>query len=283
MKQVRLVAALATLAGCNPSLHVGDFAGPNDLAPPPPDLAPAIDLAGDLMPPPPPPVHVVITADNAYAFGWGDANQVTHLLGRPTTQVASDIFSCPIGRGPEAYDVPADQAPVGAFLYIIAWCDDATTQGVIGQFLRVGDPVYTGDPGWQVCATGLYYDPANPPVGGGPTETVINTQIGVCTAGTGSSATTSAGWVDYNGAVTANAVGKLVRGEDNSSSTVGDFPIVCQMDTTKDMSVERGIDASAHWMWYDPPNYGSDPFRYTGGHNPTRAFLIFRLPTQLIP
>lgn len=64
-------------------------------------------------------------------------------------------------------------------------------------------------------------------------------------------------------------------GEDNSASG-GEFPIVCQ----KDLTGKRGVDPAALWMWYSPD--GKSPFRYQGGVNPTRTFLIFRLPSRVI-
>lgn len=240
-----------------------------------------LDLAsrGDLRQPPPPPpppmrdVHVVITADNAYAFGWGDTLKVDKLSGRPSTRVAGDIFNCPIGVGPEEYDIPAQEAPEGTYLYIIAWADDAVTQGVIGQFDRGALPIYTGQGEWEVCATGLPYDSSV--AGGGPTLEVVNQQITSCNAGLGNATRTSVGWVNTMGAVTAGAVGSLAVGEDNGAAT-GNFPIVCQKDATG----KRGVDAASRWMWYSPD--GRDPFRHAGGTNPTRTFLIFRLPSKVI-
>lgn len=244
-----------------------DLGVPADLRrSPSPDLARSFDLAL-------PDVHVVMTADNAYAFGWGDATQVSKLSGRPMTRVAGDIFNCPIGVGPEEYDIPGGEAPETAYLYIIAWADDATTQGLIGQFDRGGLPIYTGHGDWEVCATGMAYDTG--PAGGGPSLALVNQEITRCTAGTGDPTQTSAGWVNTKGALTPGAIGFLAVGEDNSVQG-GDFPIVCQ----KDMTGKRGVDADARWIWYSPD--AKSPFKYQGGRNPTRTFLIFRLPSKTI-
>jgi len=54
------------------------------------------------------------------------------------------------------------------------------------------------------------------PAGGGPTLAVVNQEIAKCTAGSGSPASTRAGWVNSKGAVTAGAIGALAVGEDNS-------------------------------------------------------------------
>ena len=83
-KMLLLGAALcAYLPGC-----ASDRLGPDDFLR---DAGAQVDLRRkqpDLMPPVPldlaaPDVHVVITADNAYAFGWGDTTQVATLSGRP--------------------------------------------------------------------------------------------------------------------------------------------------------------------------------------------------------
>jgi hypothetical protein len=84
---------------------------------------------------------VVITADNAYSFGYGDANGITHFTQGTRALTAGQIFNC--GEGPEAYKVPAADAPASAYLYIVTWDDLAVTQGVLGQFRRgSGTPLH---------------------------------------------------------------------------------------------------------------------------------------------
>lgn len=232
--------------------------------------------------PRPTPVDVVVTADNAYSFGWGDENAVRTFYRNPPAHTAAEIFFCPIGLGPEAYTVPANEALPGAWLYVVAWADYTTTQGVIGQFKhRGGDAIYTGAGEWQGCATGISY----PDNAGSPDEQIVNEQIAICNAGTGDPATTSAGWVGVSGAITPNAVGTVVFGQDNASDVdrrgeVGfDFPPVCKHDVTHE---GQGIEANARWMWYAPPAFSTNPFRATKG-NDTRMFLVFRFPTKAIP
>lgn len=241
------------------------------------------------------PVDVMATADNAYGFGWGDVSHVATYIANPPSVTAGDIFNCPVGgparqgptlqpgttTGPEAYEVPAAQAPVTAYLYLVAWADFSTTQGVIAQFNRQGaDPIYTGTGPWQVCATGMPYDTSGA-TADGPSQTVINQQIAKCNAGGNDPSTTSAGWVDVNGAVTSRAVGKLVFGQDNSSTTDlrgtpgYDFPPTCGAPGRTDPN-NGGIDPRARWMWYAPPGFSGDAFE-ADGTNFTRSFLIFRL------
>jgi hypothetical protein len=221
------------------------------------------------------PVNVAITADNAYSFGYGDTNSITHFTQGTRAQTAGQIFNC--GEGPETYTIAEADAPDSAYLYVVSWDDLAVTQGVLGQFKRLTGTVYTGDAKFQVCATGLDYsgqstipagagDPMN-----GPTLDVINQQITICNNGTGAAATTSKGWVDLNGPITPGAIGMLAVGEANDSSA-GTFPLVCQSPANP-----GGIDADAHWMWYFPNDGQPGDAFHSTGTNRFKAFLIFRL------
>ena len=236
-------------------------------------------------PPDPTDIDVVLTADNAYAFGYGTEDQMNNYFGGVENTAACDIFCC--STGPEEYTVPAEDAAGAQYLYIVAWADSATTQGVLGQFRRVsgmdgggfGAVVHTGDPGWEVCATGVDYNPG----GGGPPLEVVNEQIERCNAGDSDPVTSSQGWVDETG----TSLGALAVGETNDTAYDGspapgnEFPITCA-----DM-----VDAEAHWMWFnwDPDNItwpAQSPFLYSstgGGPNPMHDFMIFRLAADELP
>ena len=216
------------------------------------------------------PVHVVITADNAYSFGYGDASGITHFTQGQRAQTAGQIFNCPIGEGPEVYTIPEADAPDGAYLYIITWDDLAVTQGVLGTFTRDSGTVATGDPRFEVCATGIDYS-SGPNALTGPTQAVINTEIAKCNAGSGAAASTSKGWVNGTSAVTQGAIGTLAVGEMNDAQA-GTFPITCQPTATSD-----GIASTAKWMWYDPADGGGGDAFHSTGSNRFKAFLIFRL------
>ncbi|MDO9021593.1 MAG: hypothetical protein Q8S73_23780 [Deltaproteobacteria bacterium] len=247
----------------------------------PRDLPRVVDARPPVDGPPPPPprgdVHVVITADNAYGFGYGGSASMMNYFGGVENTSAAAIFECPVGNGPERYVVPSAEAPTGAFLYIVTWSDMAVTQGVIAQFRREGEgaAVYTGDPRFEVCATGVPFDLGSR----GPSLEVINEQIARCNARSGDPATTSAGWVTAVG----TDAGALAIGEDNTTDRAApapgnEFPVAC------------GIDPQARWMWFNwsPatlrwPTDGS-PFLYPApSGNPTKQFLIFRLGTEYIP
>ena len=226
-------------------------------------------------------IGVVITADNAYAFGYGTEDEMSNYFGGVAAVLASEIFSC--GSGPEEYLVPAEDT--AQYLYIVSYADNATTQGVIGQFRRLskmpdgtkGDVVYTGDEGWEVCATGHEYISPNPT----PPREVVNEQIALCNMANTDPATTSQGWVDEVG----TSLGALAVGETNETPYAGgpqvgnEFPLVCQ----------TLIDEQARWMWFnwDPDNIvwpAQSPFIYPGGAgNPMHDFMIFRLAADAVP
>jgi hypothetical protein len=90
------------------------------------------------MPDLPSEVNVIITADNAYGFGYGTISALQSYFGGVENPDADDIFDCPVGNGPEEYVVPAEDANLGGYLYIIGYADKAVTQGVIAKFLPRG-------------------------------------------------------------------------------------------------------------------------------------------------
>jgi hypothetical protein len=227
---------------------------------------------GEELPDLPSEVNVIITADNAYGFGYGTKSKLENYFGGVENQEATDIFDCPVGNGPEQYVVPAEDANAGGYLYIIGYADKSTTQGVIAKFFREGaTPVYTGMGKWEVCATGEDYDPGS----GGPDRETIDQYIAKCNAAELGAEVSSVGWVDATG----NENGRVVFGEDNSTTREGptagnEFLIACD------------IEPSARWMWFDwiADREDGSAFLWPGGSdNLTKDFLIFRLGADQIP
>lgn len=224
-------------------------------------------------------IAVVFTADNAYSFGYGTDDGLEEFFGGVEAITAGQIFNC--GEGPELYLVPAEHAAFATWLYVIAYADSSVTQGVLGQFQRIDDEsegalVHTGDPGWEVCATGVDYQPGS----GGPDLATINAFIEDCNDGALDPATTSVGWVDHVG----TQYGAVAVGEDNTTPYNGgpqagnEFPLVCPADMAPE----------ARWMWFnwDPQHIvwpAQSPFLWPGGVNPDHQFLIFRFPSSDIP
>jgi len=225
-------------------------------------------------------IEVVITADNAYAFAYGKDDSISKYYGGVEAVTAGQIFNC--GEGPETYVIPYAETVGTTQLYIIAWADSSVTQGVLARFRRkgggggFGEDVFTGTKGWQVCATGIDYQPGS----GGPPLNQINEYIGKCNAKSLDPNTTSVGWVDDIG----TQYGAVAFGEDNTTPYDGgpkagnEFPLVCP----------AVMPPEAHWMWFnwDPPNVKppGSPFLWPGGGpNPDHQFLIFRLAAELLP
>jgi hypothetical protein len=222
-------------------------------------------------PPPTTDVEAVVTSDNAFSFGYGSETALNVFIQGEGSDGPA-IFNCPVGYGPVRYTVPAAQAPAGAFLYIVAWADESTTQGTLAQFKRLGGTaIYSGDGKWEVCATGEAFSHLD----AGPDQQHVNGKIADCNSGA-SGTSYSKGWVTTAGALTPGAIGKLAFGESNDDAG-GDFPIVCQ----KDEDGGSGIDGVAKWMWFDPQD-GTTPFVGNAG-NRTKTFLIFRLPASALP
>lgn len=251
------------------------------------DVQPGTEMPGGVTPPPPTDVSVIITGDNAYGFGYGDANQVLTYNGGKENPLRDDIFACPVGNGPESYVVPASEANVGNFLYIVGYADRSTTQGVLAEFVREGgQPVFTGSGNWQACATGQDLDPGS----GGPSRDVINQMIAACNARSLDPQTSSVGWVT----TTPSANGSVAVGEDNQSERPANGPAV-----GNEFFVACGINPQARWMWYEwePARTTGSPFIWPGaqgggrgndpppatGTNPIKDFIIFRLGAEFIP
>lgn len=228
--------------------------------------------SGEEMPDLPSEVNVIITADNAYGFGYGTKTKLANYFGGVENRESGDIFDCPVGNGPEQYVVPAEDANAGGYLYIIGYADKSTTQGVIAKFFREGaQPVYTGTSKWEVCATGEDYDPGS----GGPSRVTIDEYIEKCNGAELDPKNSSVGWVNATG----TDHGKVAIGEDNSTTRDAPTP-------GNEFLVACDIEPSARWMWFDwlAARKEGSPFIWPGdGANPTKDFLIFRLGADQIP
>lgn len=204
-------------------------------------------------------VDVTITADNAYIFGYGTLNGITNVAGSVENTVsAGEIFNCSVG--PERY--PGIQPVPNGYLYIVAYSDESGSEGVLGQFVSGSKTVFTGTSAWEVYATGIDFDPGS----GGPSLSMINTQIGLANSG---GMGTSGGWVGLNGGL-PGTVGTLAIGEANDSPA-GTFQQACPASLNP--TAPRSIKDAAKWMWYNPSGL-ANPF---SGSVPGE-FLIFRLP-----
>jgi hypothetical protein len=208
-------------------------------------------------------VDVKFTADNAYQLWYGTATGVTNTPISPAVvnTTGAQIGSCGT-PGPESYSGISSAG--GGYIYIVAWSDQAVTQGVLGQFVAGTNTTYTGIGGWEVYATGM---PINP-ITAAPTFTLVNAQIALANSpGGGPPSTSSVHWVTQ--APSTGGIGLLASGEKNDSNSGGNFFIVCQ----------TLINPGARWMWYNRNSNGSgNPFVSPA----PGEYLIFRLPVSRI-
>src|SRR5688572_26473322 len=92
--------------------------------------------------------QATVTADNHYALYTSSGSAFSYLGGNETGSAGSSgSYNWSVA---EPYQFQADQ-----FLYIAAWSDDSTAQGVLAQFDSLSwGSILSGDPRWQIYATG---------------------------------------------------------------------------------------------------------------------------------
>src|ERR1700730_1777425 len=129
-----------------------------------------------------------VTVDNSYAFGWGDANSIlpnnywplasTNALAVINT-TAGDIYNCVASPPPFVPVSGAELYPnlhptITDYIYVVGFSDLAVQQGAIGSFRDniSGQILGSGNPNWQVFATGVNTTPNQ-----APTLAQVNAQI----------------------------------------------------------------------------------------------------------
>ncbi len=186
---------------------------------------------------------VIVTSDNAYAIYIGDLagdpNTLT-LEGWAVNTTASQIWST------ESY--PSVSVPDAYYIYIAVWSDDQVIQGFLADFDNItsGGKVLSGEPQWEVTATGIDLDNNDL----APTLVDLGAQIALANLGTNP----SGGWVANTPSPLSNGDG----GIHNPLITIGN------------------IDDDAHWMWYDSGMDGSATAPFDGFNHD--EYLIFRIP-----
>ena len=134
-------------------------------------------------------------------------------------------------------------------LYIAAWSDDSTQQGLLHDLAMNANPVWSDNPAWEVYATGNDLDGTT-----SPTLAQLSTQIAIANAATG-------------GAGTSNTWVPTTVGGPNDNT----FP------TSNSWLIQALIPTNVNWVWYDSGQQTSlqPPFRTGFNHY---EYLIFRTP-----
>jgi hypothetical protein len=185
-------------------------------------------------------VSIKVTADNSYAVYAGDGTAANGLgfVGTATATLASQIGN--------AGSFNVDVGSCG-YVYVVAWSDASTAQGLLASVSAGTNTILTGDPRWQVFATNTNLGTNGAP-SSAPFITALKAKIAAAT------------W-------TAPAVGVA------NTTTNGVEPYAA------------AIPATAKWIWYQsgkPACAGAkSPFKPGCNHN---EYLIFRLPAKdLLP
>jgi hypothetical protein len=227
-----------------------------------------------------PELLVLVTADNSYRFGFGDARGLRSTFGAAEAFTACEIFCCsarcrtdaecggvrcgPLGAcedglGAEIYRVPEGAVTGSDFLYVLAWSDDMVTQGLMVEVRDASGAtrVLSGDPAWTVCPTDRDFDTGS----GGPDDALVASWLERCDR--------ESRWVASDAPIGRPG---LAVGEANVEDAMrGDFPVVCGAPSSPDSP-----SSSARWMWFTT-SMGGPSFT-----SPQPEFQIFRLPTRAI-
>jgi len=246
-------------------------------------------------------IEVVMTADNAYSFGWGPETGIPGVAGTTAeyygpvvnTASAQAFAGCPAASAPiplsskavpgnpsgvERFVVPSADIAADQWFYVAAWSDNANWQGLLGALRNTDDGTLalTGHPDWEVCATGEDFGASSTD---NPTLATLNDWIVRCNRATsgGLGADTSGGWVTetkdfgqgrlYVDHAATNADAAHAQGKPYG-------PIGC-------------LNGAARWMWFnadpDPAlNPLINPPSVPAGAEEHKEFLIFRLPARTV-
>ena len=183
---------------------------------------------------------VTVTADNQYGLYTGTQSQALNYVGGEFAISASDIWS------PETYSMTL---PFNHYIYVTSWSDHAIYQGLMTQFDNGTGLILSGDPQWEVTATGVTRD------NGAPAVSLLDLSDQIAFANAGSNP--SGGW----GAAFAGFY-------NNTSSLWG-------------TAIGGGMSPLARWMWYDS-GMDTDPDAPFMGFNHDE-YLIFRIPIDSKP
>lgn len=156
-----------------------------------------------------------ITADNHYALYTSVANSFSYHGGNELGASGNPgRYNWSVA---EMFEFQA-----GDFLYIAAWSDDAVAQGVLAEFFVPSlGTIRSGDPRWQVFATGLNRGDGDPH----PAANEIAAHVGFA-----------------------------------DSNDLWEIPYVGETNGVQPWGFIAGISGEAEWMWRDSDSV-SDPLR----------------------
>ncbi len=176
-------------------------------------------------------VNAVVTADNHYAIYTGTDTSVT-FVGRNEMGA---------GGSPGTYNwsLPEEWSfTTGAFIYIVAWSDDAVAQGLLAQITGMSDTYHSGDARWEVFPTFVNLGDGD----AAPSELQLTAFI-----------------------ADANGGGKWETPHIGGANGIGPWGTV------------PGIDTAINWMWVQNPGQ-ADPLQGGSGFGEMLIFRMAATP-----
>jgi hypothetical protein len=202
---------------------------------------------------------VNIDADNDYALYTGNGTAATTFYGNQYNSLSSQLHVA------QSYNVTLNAT--NNYIYIAAWSDLATAQGLLvdvngssGNLLLGSGSIGAGQ--WQVAATGKTLPPTASP----PDVYFGDPGLASTIAAANNSTDPSGGWVTPTDYTTYdNAQGGVY------TALFGSPGIVVPQ-----------IAPTSQWMWYEIPGTGGVDAPFAPGMNEDE-YLIFRLPASAVP
>ncbi|HWX42873.1 MAG TPA: hypothetical protein VN345_17125, partial [Blastocatellia bacterium] len=192
-----------------------------------------------------------VTCDNDFALYVGDCCVATTFVGNNSCDVLNSCI-----RAGATFTLPATTG--SSYIYIVAWSDASVAQGLLATFAGPHAKISTGNPCWQVYATGLKFPSFSSP-GKKKFRNFLNAQLDIACS---------------NNLWTTPAVG----GNNLSGNMVPGGS-----GTPLEPINAAGADGTANWIWFQSGNAacaGPDsPFAPGCNHN---EFLIFRFPATYL-
>ncbi len=203
---------------------------------------------------------VTVDADNDYALYSGNSTTATTFYGNQYNYLAGQLFVA------QSYNVTL--SPANNYIYIAAWSDLATAQGLLvdvssaisGNLLLGSGSIGAGQ--WQVAATGMTI-----PASASPPDVYFGDPgLAGAIAAANSATDPSGGWVTPTDYTTYdNAQGGVYHSINGPPGI--DVP---------------QIAPASEWMWYQIPGTGGGNSPFAPGMNEDE-YLIFRLPATAVP
>lgn len=196
-------------------------------------------------------IGLTATADNEYGIFLGDGDSASEMIAWVENYSAGGIGIW------DAESYARWNVPAGSRLYAVASSDYAVIQGLLLDVISItpGDfRLLSGDPRWEVTATGLGTRAGSP-----VSLSELTDEILLANAGTNA----SGGWVPV-----------AVSAKTNGEGGIGNWE-------TGGPRVIPGIDPDSRWMWYNSGRDGRDGAPFLGFNHD--EWLIFRTQIPPIP